>query len=131
MRKLIPALCLGLVVVAVPAQAQFASNNAPTLVRSWYRHFLGRDPDPAGLTGWTTHLQNGASPNWVLSNILGSDEYFSRVGNTANSFVRGLFEDVLGRKPTQREFRTWRRKLERETYQQTAYDFLRRYSRNR
>jgi hypothetical protein len=129
-RKLILALCLGLVVV-LPAKARFAPDNAATLVRSWYRHFLGRDADPAGLSGWTAHLQNGASPNWVLSNILGSDEYFSRVGNTADSFVQGLFEDVLGRKPTRQEFRIWRRKLERETYQQTAFDFLRRYARNR
>jgi hypothetical protein len=138
MGKYIAALCLGLVTAATPARAQFyrdrparSETSAAALVRSWYRHYLGRDVEPSGLYYWVDQLNNGASPTWALSQILASDEYYARAGKTQEGYVKALFQDVLGRKPTRREYRTWLERLEDQTFQEFTYDFLKRYARRR
>jgi hypothetical protein len=71
--------------------------DANALVNAWYRHYLGRDMD-AGAQGWIDHLQNGRDPTWVLSAILGSDEYYQRSGSTPRGFLDHLYQDVAGRR---------------------------------
>jgi len=48
------------------------------LVKSWYVTFLGRQADGSEEQGWVTLLQLGLSEEQVLSQILGSQEFFNR-----------------------------------------------------
>jgi streptogramin lyase len=47
-------------------------------VQSDFNQFLHRSADPAGLNGFTTALQQGASNEVVIAAMVGSDEYFSQ-----------------------------------------------------
>jgi Ca2+-binding RTX toxin-like protein len=77
------------------------------LVRGYYQRFLGRTPDSAGLQHWLNVLAAGAQPEDVLSAILGSAEFFARVGNDLPAFVRTLYSDLLGRNPSDAEVAAW------------------------
>jgi hypothetical protein len=50
------------------------------VVNYLYVTYLGRNPDPAGLNSWTQGLNQGIRDEGVLAGILGSDEYFNRIG---------------------------------------------------
>jgi hypothetical protein len=62
-----------------------------------------------------------------LSAILGSPEYYSKCGSTPEGFLTTLFQDLLGRAPTSREFANWRRYLDYESNQEVAYAVLLRH----
>jgi hypothetical protein len=96
------ALILGL----ASAQANAAPRNAD-IVEGWYRHYLGRCAEPAGLRNWAHQLQATRSPDAVLAGILGSDEYYQRHGACPAGFVKGLYEDHLGRCPAPAEVDSW------------------------
>src|SRR5262245_8235559 len=90
-----------------PAQQAAYPANPETLVRAWYRQYLGRDPDPSGLQSWVAALLQGNQPEAVLATILGSEEYLLRSGGTPEGFVQNLFKDLTGRRPSQAEFDYW------------------------
>lgn len=127
MHKLIPALVLGLAVLATPADAQYGQDDAVAIAKYWYRHYLHRQAEPSGLTGWVNNLRAGADPDQLLSLFLGGDEYYAQVGGTPGRLVEALFWDVLGRRPTARERRYWASRLGSETNQEMIYAFLLHY----
>lgn len=100
----------------LPAAAQpgrFApggARDAAFTVRGWYQRYLGREPDAHAL-GWIQALRQGQDPTTVLSNIVGSDEYYNRNGGTPQGFVRGLYRDLVGRPPSPREEGYWVRQV--------------------
>jgi hypothetical protein len=47
-------------------------------VANFYRRYLGREPEAAGLMTFTSALQAGLTNEMVLADILGSPEYFQR-----------------------------------------------------
>ncbi|HVC95225.1 MAG TPA: TIGR03118 family protein, partial [Pirellulales bacterium] len=49
------------------------------LLDGFFPAFLGRDPDPGGLTFFVTQLKAGTSDEQVLAEIMGSDEFTTRV----------------------------------------------------
>lgn len=77
------------------------------LVRAWYVKFLGREPAPGEPTYWTNRLLAGESEESVVADILGSTEYFNAHGGTNDVFVRGLYNDLLGRVPSDGEVTYW------------------------
>ena len=84
-------------------------------VRVAYKAILGRDPDAAGLSGNVAILNNGRTPEnerQVLANIYNSDEfknYFQETDTWRNTFITNLYENVLGRTPSENnELATWR-----------------------
>jgi hypothetical protein len=96
-------------------------------VASWYRKFLNREPDPAGLAGWVEGLRSGGSPERTLAGILGSAEYYVKSGSTPEGFIRTLYRDLLGRDPTEREMVFWLRRMYHQDRSDVAYTFLMRY----
>ena len=80
-------------VASLPARAM----DDTQLVESWYQRYLGRGSDPGGLNNWVWQLRSGMPPDAVEACILGSDEYYVRHGQTPESFVAGLYQDVLSR----------------------------------
>jgi hypothetical protein len=77
------------------------------LVRSWYVKFLGREAAPGEPTYWTNRLLAGEGEENVVADILGSAEYFNARGGTNDVFVRGLYNDLLGRTPGDGEVAYW------------------------
>jgi hypothetical protein len=108
----------------VPSAAPTA--NANRMVSRWYHHYLHRRPDATGLSNCVYQLQTGQTPTAVKGGLLGSDEYFQLHGSTPQGFVQGLYQDVLGKGPSQRGMGYWLNKLNADggNRQQMAVDFL-------
>ena len=100
-------LTLGMATGKADAQYTYrpqATTDDAGVVAMWYQKYLGRQPDAAGLQGWVNELRRGGR---VEANILGSDEYFVRHGNTPESFITGLYVEILDRQPSVDEVRGW------------------------
>lgn len=81
---------------------EYKSNYVTTV----YEVLLGRAPESKGLKFWTDTLgepgtlgeHNGAADEkFVLSGIIGSDEFYARSGGSVQGFVNSLYKDLLGR----------------------------------
>jgi streptogramin lyase len=102
------------------------------LVKGWYVAYLGRPALGGEEQGFVNELLGGMSEEQVLSQILGSAEFFHRAqsligGGDANSnFVQGLYDLVLGRTGSAAEVAGWDNLLRSGalTSQATALDFL-------
>ncbi len=76
-------------------------------VRSYYTQFLGRAADSVGLAFYTNAFLAGAKEETVMTYFLTSGEY--QVANPpVNSYITGLFNDLLGRNPSTAELNNWR-----------------------
>lgn len=69
-------------------------------IDGWYRQYLGRPATSQELAAWQAHLQAGRSPQDVLAFILGSSEYYDRLGNQNSRYLAELYQTVYGRPPT-------------------------------
>lgn len=107
-----------------PVSAQ-ALADPVALVDSWYRAYLGRSAlnDP-GSAGWIILLRRGSPPASVLAGVLGSHEYFYRVGGTMPAFISAIYRDVVGRPPTPGEFRFWQRRAFTQSRREIANEIL-------
>jgi hypothetical protein len=72
-----------------------------------YVHYLNRQPDPVGETFWTTFLTAGGTFEQLAEGLTTSPEYFQDNGGTNTGFVTALYQDVLGRTPSQAELDGW------------------------
>jgi hypothetical protein len=107
-----------------PAGYRRASPDRPEdLVRSWYRTYLNREPDPQWAV-WVDAVRNGQEPNSVLASILSSQEYYDKAGGTPEGFVQTLFRDVTGRRPTPSEMDYWVRRTYDRDRTDVAYAVL-------
>jgi len=132
-RIILPALLL--LLFALPSSGQYsrygghADRDASRTVARWYGRFLDREADPYSAT-WVQALQRGQEPEQVLSGILGSDEYYRRAGSTPEGFVRQLFLDLVGNRPTPRQMDYWTRQLYHRSRADVAYAVLTRQAQN-
>jgi len=126
-RIILPALLL--LLCALPGSAQYGGRDANETVGRWYQRYLHRPADPYA-AGWVQALQQGQRPEQVLAGILGSDEYYRSAGGTPTAFVRQLYEDVNGRRPTGREVDYWARRLYSDSRTDVAYSMLTRSAGN-
>ncbi len=125
-RKPLMIVALTLAAGLVPSVA-FAQSDVE-LVESYYRRYLHRRPDPLGLRNNLYLLRNGATPQDIQAALLGSGDYYNLQGAQDDLWVMGLYEDVLGRRPTNREVDYWLDQLEQTLSRQaTALQFLKRY----
>ena len=76
-------------------------------ITSWYRQYLRREATPQELAAWQAHLQAGRSPQDILAYILGSPEYFDRLGNTRDAYLTEIFRSINGRQPTTAEYQQY------------------------
>jgi hypothetical protein len=85
---------------------QVSPQQAAQVVTGWYRQFLQREPDAAGLQ---THIQVVLTQgeDVALSGILGSDEYWQLCGQDARSWIVSLYVGVLNRQPAEDEIQHW------------------------
>ncbi len=136
MRRFAIVACFVALLAAAPASAQYDwyhegyrqayPNQAEDLVRSWYRRYLHREPDP-NRAAWVDALNSGQQPEAVLAGILGSTEYYDKAGGTPEGFVNRLFLDLTGRRPTPGELEHWVRRAAYGDRKDVAYALLMRY----
>jgi len=79
-------------------------------VESYYQRYLGRAADRDGLLAFTRMLANGVSAEDVQAGIISSDEFWRLNGGRPEGFIRGVYQTVLGRKPTRQEMDVWGRR---------------------
>ena len=84
------------------------SANAQSAARLYWAE-LGRAPDSAGLTYWTTQLSNGtATLSQEADALAASPEFATRFPNLDNNgFVTQLYQNVLGRAPDAAGLASW------------------------
>jgi len=66
------------VLAGILGSAEFyrdAGSTAPGFVTALYADLLGRAPDPAGLSGWTSLLASGSSRSAVAAGVVTSNEF--------------------------------------------------------
>jgi subtilisin-like proprotein convertase family protein len=81
-----------------------SSNEARTItISSDYQRLLGRPPTATETNDQLAFLAAGNTEEALLANIVGSTEYFGRVGSTNAGFVQQAYQDILGRLPTSAE----------------------------
>jgi hypothetical protein len=130
MKRHIPALFFAVVMVAASGGVFLFANRAPsqdnavTVVKSWYRQYLSREPDESGMDHWVNALRSGAPETQILSQFLGSKEYIRKAGKNPRGFIRKLFRDFKERGPSREEMDDWAPRLKDRSYQEVAYEFL-------
>jgi Ca2+-binding RTX toxin-like protein len=78
-----------------------------------YAATLDREPDAAGLRGWTALLADGASLSEIAGGFLGSVEFTRAYGSTNDTaFVTLLYANVLGRAPDAAGLAGWLARLQ-------------------
>jgi hypothetical protein len=89
-----------------PVMAQNSSEEQAVV--SWYRHYLGRDPEPQGFIERVNQLREGASPLVVQAEIVGSDEFLMRAAQSnLGVWVDQVHRYVHGRPASQEERQYW------------------------
>jgi hypothetical protein len=77
------------------------------VVENTYEKFLNRAADPTGLATWVAFLAAGGTREQLEADFLGSPEFLTRHGATANGFLSGVYQDVLGRAVDPAGAATW------------------------
>jgi hypothetical protein len=97
------AVCLGDTANAISHSAEYYTD----FVTGVYRQYLKRDPDAPGLSGWVGLLQRGMTDEELEAGFIGSPEYIRNHGGIGEAWVRGLYQDLLGRTPSPQEVTAW------------------------
>jgi protocatechuate 3,4-dioxygenase beta subunit len=75
-------------------------------VKQLYQTFLGRSPDPGGQLAWVNALLAGMTESQMAAILLTSGEYTATHPDN-QSYVLGLYDEVLGRTPGDQEVANW------------------------
>lgn len=67
---------------------------ARRVVDDIYRTFLQRNPDPSGQAYWAGKVQRGANPDEIRTQVLGSNEWWTKAGASPQSFGAALYQQV-------------------------------------
>ena len=81
--------------------------NSADYVRSLYNKYLNREPSSNELTQWVWAFQKGTTLADAQVAFLSSDDYFARHARNPNSWVAGLYAEILNRAPSQAEVSAW------------------------
>ncbi|WP_373500680.1 DUF4214 domain-containing protein [Desulfococcus sp.] len=80
-------------------------------VARFYRLILGRNPDEAGLAGWTAAIGRGAVTGADLAEGFLSSEEFNRRGTTDEAFLIILYRALMNREPNPEWIDEWAAEL--------------------
>jgi hypothetical protein len=67
---------------------------ARRVVDDVYRTFLQRTPDPSGRAYWAGKVQRGANPDEIRTQVIGSNEWWTKAGGSPQSFGAALYQQV-------------------------------------
>lgn len=83
-----------------PSRPQPSFTRDERLVIDWMQLYLRRNPTQRELLTFVNQLRSGMDPNAVQANIVASNEYIRRSGNSPNTWAISMVADTLGRQPT-------------------------------
>jgi len=81
------------------------------LVTTAFQKYLGRTPDPSGLSYWATKLKTITVPD-LSARLLGSAEVYRKAGGTNRAYVAALYPLVHGRDVDPSGHAYWTKKLD-------------------
>ncbi len=87
---------------AASQQQQWAS-----YVQSVYQTYLNRSASTSEVANWITDFQAGFTEAGLVSVVVTSGEFLSRVGSSNTQFVAALYQDMLGRTGGPSEIASW------------------------
>ena len=91
-------------------------------VTNAYQTYLGRPPASTALNSWVTQMQGGLSDEHLEAKLIGSTEYINNHGGPGAPWVQAMYQDLLGRAPSQTEVNNWVTALNNgQTAEQVAY----------
>jgi uncharacterized protein YkwD len=94
------------------------------LINKLFQNLLGRSPSATDLATHTAALQAGGHVADIVNTLVASQEYYAAKGGTEDGWVRGLYQDLLGRAPADSEAAIWVGELGTSTRAQVAANFL-------
>jgi phospholipase C len=95
-----------------------------TIVVAAYQNYLGRSPSAAETSAWVTLMQNGLTDEHLEAGFIGSPEYIANHGGPGAGWVTGMYQNLLGRNPSQAEVNAWVQALNAgASPTEIAYDF--------
>ena len=81
-------------------------------ITQWFRDYLRREPRPQELYVWEQHLARGGSLSDVQLQILSTPEFYYQSSGDDMTYIRRMFQLVVGRQPSQQEVFDWNRRLQ-------------------
>lgn len=60
-------------------------------------------PTAAQLSAAITELANGKTEEYIIAGVLSSSQYYQNHGSTQTGLIEGVYQDLIGRAPTQAE----------------------------
>jgi hypothetical protein len=85
------------------------------VITAAYRRYLGRDPEPEGLSAWLDALQHGYSDEQLEAGFIGSPEFIQDSGGPGAPWIVSLYEKLLGRDPEAAGLQGWLAALQNGT----------------
>lgn len=76
------------------------------VVEDFYSALLGRHPDPAGRAGWVQALASISYVDFEAA-LLGSSEFYGRIGRNNGAWVDSVYVAAVGRFPDSASRATW------------------------
>ncbi len=84
-----------------------------------YQRYLGRRPTSVELAVWQRVTDIQYRMDELPIELMGSQEYFDRVGNNNEAWMQRVFFEMLGRAPSRGEMDQWMRRLAELRYSRT------------
>ena len=78
----------------------------------WFREYLRREPRSQELYVWESHLARGGSLSDVQLQILSTPEFYYQSDANDETYIRRMFQLVVGRQPSRQEVYDWNRRLQ-------------------
>jgi hypothetical protein len=120
--RLVLSVTRGSISLALTHSTEFYQN----FINNGYQQYLGRGPDAGGLNFWTDQMLNhGLTDEQFAAHFIGSPEYIANHGGAGSGWVKGMYNDLLGRLPDDAGLQYWLSQLNSGavTPQQVAYGF--------
>lgn len=107
-----------------PTNSSLVATNSPVITAGYpnmnfvqdqlvqvYRQYLGRDPWPSELAAWALTPGSASRISNVPIEIMGSQEYYDKVGLSDQKWFTQVFQNILGRAPSAQELDLWMRRF--------------------
>lgn len=89
-----------------------SQNQQIAQITQWFREYLRREPREQELYVWEAHLARGGSLSDVQLQLLSTPEFYYQSNGDDMTYIRRMFQLVVGRQPSQQEVSDWNRRLQ-------------------
>ncbi|MDZ4851741.1 MAG: YbaY family lipoprotein [Pirellulaceae bacterium] len=92
----------------------------PSLLNQVFQQLLGRMPSAKEEVAWSSYLAQGNSIDDLKAKIIGSPNYYDRMGNNPSLFVQSMIQIIKGEPATSQEIAAWTNRLQQYQGQREA-----------